>query len=365
LFGKEILLSNRKIKVAITGLSVSQHYIPNYVNAPESEVVIVHDIDAARAKQVAEKFGVPRWTTEYADVLASDADMVDVSTPNHLHAEQSIAAFEAGKHVLCQKPMGRTVAECKRMIEAARRTGRTLGVIMSMLDNPAVPDLRRAIAEGYLGKIASARFRIAHQEPLRRTDKSHWRSKRADVGGGSFIQLAIHQLNLALWLLDQNVESVIAYSDNLYCKLSIEGDDVTAAVARLDNGALMTMESGYSTTGNALEIYGTEGQILMVQKRLLVSMARGFKGQVLDYKKPDPDPNEWHQLTPPVDLTGQKGGAKTETNQNRQFVRALQEGKPAPTPGEIAMRDVAIVEAVYRSAELGRRVTLQEILDEE
>lgn len=346
------------IKVAVTGLSVSQGYIPNYVSAPEAEVVIVHDLDAARAKEVARRFGVPRWTTDYAEVLASDADMVDVSTPNHVHAQQTIAALQAGKHVLCQKPMARSVAECRSMITAAKRSGRKLGVMMTLHDNPFAEDVRRAVAEGYLGKIAAVRLRNAHQEPYRRADKQHWRAKRQDVGGGSFIQLTIHQLNLALWMLNQDVLSVMAYSDNLYCQHSLEGDDVTAAVAQLDSGALMTMESGYSSTGHALEIYGTEGRILMIENRLLVELARDFQGEALRYTRPAPPASRL------VELERSTGRQHRPWNQNRLFVRAILEGQEPPTPAEIGLRDVAIVQAVYRSAETGRRVSVRELLDE-
>lgn len=353
-----------KLKVAVTGLGVSRSFIPSWIAGPETEVILLHDIDAARARETAERFGIARWTTDYADVLASGADIVDVSTPNHLHAEQAVGAFEAGKHVLCQKPMAPTVSDCRRMVEAARRTGRTLGLMMSMLSDPYMADFRQAIRAGLIGKTAAVRVRCAHRGPLRSSyrERGHWRATQELVGGGSFMQLGVHVLNLALWLLDEEVVSVSGYAKNLHCRHSIEGEDVVAAAGELASGALITMESGYSSVGTGLEIHGTAGHLTWTEGEYFAELAADFDGALIRYRRPDDK-----AATVRIDQASLRDRAqelKKEANPQRNFARAVLAGRPAPVPGEIGVRDVAIIQAIYRAAATGGRVDVRDLLRE-
>ena len=354
------------LKVAVTGLKVSRGFLKNYLNAPETDLVLVHDIDGARAREVAEAFGVPRWTTDFDEVLASDIDFLDVSTPNHVHAFQIIAALEAGKHVLCQKPMAPTVRDCRRMIEASERTGKTLGMFMFRISDPFAVDMRRAVREGYLGDIAAVRIRNAHRGPYLRGDGLEWRAKKDLVGGGSFMQLGVHPLNYVLWILDDSVDSVMGYAKNLYCRDIIEGEDVVNAVGEMKSGALITLESGYSSIGYSVEIYGTEGHCILTEGELFIDMARDFDGEGLTYRKTEAKNPSRGQSTR-IDQTAVEEGIerwRAERNQNRAFAQAILAGDPPPASGEIGMRDVAVCQAIYRSAELGQRVTVQEMIDE-
>ncbi|MBN1674040.1 MAG: right-handed parallel beta-helix repeat-containing protein [Kiritimatiellae bacterium] len=304
--------------MGVTGLGVSRGYRPNYIKAPETELVLVHDIDPHHARAVAEQFGIPRWTARFEDVLAPGLDMLDVSTPNPAHAEQTIAALESGMHVLCQKPMAPTVRECASMVEAAHRAGRQLGMMMTWLNNPFAADLRRAIAEGYLGGIVSARVRNAHRGPYRRDDKSHWRAKASNVGGGSFMQVGIHPMNLALWLLGEEIVGVTGYARNLHCGHSLDGEDVACGVAELGSGALMTLESGYSSVGQAVEIYGTDGLILMSEKRLTIGLCRDFGGERLTYRRAADDGTSRPIPTQEIDMPDIRGDKNGEWRGRRE-----------------------------------------------
>ncbi|MEX0746273.1 MAG: Gfo/Idh/MocA family oxidoreductase [Phycisphaeraceae bacterium] len=353
----------QRVKVAVTGLGVSRTYLPNYASAPECELRMVHDVNEDRARAVAEAFHVPRWTTSYEDVLASDCDMVDVSTPNQYHAEQAIAALEAGKHVLCQKPMARDVAECRAMAEASERAGRTLGVMMTWLNNPFADDLRAAIAGGCIGEVAMVRVRNAHRAPLRR-GVANWRKDRANVGGGCFMQLVVHPMRLALSLTGRSVTQVQACYDNLHCRHSVGGEDVAAAVCRLDNAALMVAEASYCSTGRSVEIYGTEGQIVMQDDRIRLEFAAAFQGRRLHYVLPADGPGPFaavDQMCIKVDdVRGDRNNA--EENQNRRFIQALIAGRRAPVTAADGLHDVAVVDAANRAAESGRPVTLHEAM---
>lgn len=356
-------MSSGCLKVAVTGLGVSKKFLPRYIEAPETDVVLLHDIDEKKARETAARFGIPRWTTRYDDVLTSDAQIVDVSTPNHLHAEQAIAAFEAGKHVLCQKPMAPSVSDCRRMVEAARRTGKTLGLMMDMHSNPVLQDVKAAIGQGLLGKIAAVRVRCAHRGPFlsnyRATD--HWRASRANIGGGSFMQLGVHVLNLALWMLEDDVVSVTGYAKNLYCQQSIEGEDTVAASGELRSGALITMESGYSSVGTGIEIQGTAGHVIWVENDYYLEMSADFDGKMVHYQKPQGKPSTVRLDGAPLEAKIE--AIKKDDNPQRGFARAVLAGKPAPVPGEVGTRDVAIIQAIYLAAEQGGRVQVKDVLN--
>jgi len=356
-------MTDRILKVAVTGLGVSQQYLPKYVEASEMALEIVHDIDAERAREVAERFGAPRWTTDFDEVLSSGVDMLDVSTPNQLHAPQTVAALEAGVNVLCQKPMAPTVADCKAMVDAAERSDARLAMFMTRRDNPYSNDLRRIVAEGYLGKIAAVRIRSAHRGPYLRKGKDHWRAKASNIGGGSLMQLTVHALNYSLWMLGESVTRVTGFAKNLYCQHSLEGEDVVAAAAELESGALMTMEAGYSSVGHAMEFYGTEGSLLWGRTDgLTVMLQKDFEGELIHYKVGDV-PEAPLRIDPRAHDERAKDIA-AERNGQRAFARAILSGGEFDTPAEIGMRDVAICQAVYRSSDEGRPVEVAEMLRE-
>jgi len=354
-------MSKRVLKVAVTGLGVSwEAYLKEYVAAPETELVLLHDINGEWAEKVSKEYGGIPWTTDYNDVLRSDVDFVDVSTPNHIHADQTVAALEAGKHVLCQKPMAPTVADCRRMVEAAKRTGKTLGMFMCMLGMPIVGDLKRMVREGLLGQIASIHVRAAHRAPFLDKGKHGWRASARNIGGGSFMQLGVHHINFIQYVLEDEIVSVAGYAKNLYCHHSLEGEDVVGAAGELKSGSVITMESGYSSAGTSTEIYGTKGHFVMRNDCIFLELPEDFQGRILSYKRPAGDYPVVRIDTKDIHPAIQE--LEKETNMNRAFARAILAGEPAPQPGEIGMRDVAICQAIYRSAETGRRVAVQEML---
>ena len=177
------------------------------------------------------------------------------------------------------------------------------------------------------------------------------------------MQLAVHGLNYALWLVGEETVSVMGYARNLHCGHSLEGEDVVASAGELESGALITMESGYSSTGNSLEIYGTEGTLMCGRRRSTeVALSRDFSGELIEYRV---DGAPEHPLcVTPDDFGEEAERIAAERNGNRTFAKAILSGEPFDTPAEIGMRDVAVCQAVYRSAETGRRVRVSELIEE-
>src|SRR4029453_10190391 len=122
-----------EIKVALVGCGgVARNYRKAYAHLPGVQVTVTVDTDEAEARRAAAESGAAKSSAKFSDALAPDVDAVVISTPNFLHCEQAVAALDAGKHVLLQKPMARTVEECDAILEAAAKSGTTLGVYMNL-----------------------------------------------------------------------------------------------------------------------------------------------------------------------------------------------------------------------------------------
>ncbi len=344
------------LKVAIVGIGgEARFYWPSFSKKDESEIVLVQDIDEEKVAQQGEKIGVP-WTLGFEDVLASDADVVHISTPNHLHAEQTIACLEAGKHVSCQKPMARTALECDSMIAAAERTGKRLGVFMGGRGVPLHNEIRDMIAARVFGDVSSVASRGAHRGGWLAKDRSAWRGSKEKVGGGVFIQLAIHTINLTQWMLGDTIERVAGFSKNLLCERDIGGDDLTHAVVEYQSGRHGSFESGYAAEDGWLGVFGTCGSILETGGKIYFWSDTAWRGRVIEY-----DPSDGKQWWDRSDVAAGAGGWGAELDQNSAFIRAVRDGTPLPVTADEARHDVAVIEAVYRSAEIGRTVEVSEI----
>ena len=352
------------VKVAITGLGFANSMIPGYQSCPDTRVILIHDIDEARARKVSREHGDAPFTLRWQDVLDSNADLVEIATPNHLHAAQALEALQAGKHVLVEKPLAPTVSECRALCAAARQTGKRLGVNMTMLNEPLYHSLKAMLQRGLLGKIASVRIRAAHRILLQRQDKNHWRASKAHVGGGSFMQLAVHPLNLVQWLLGDEVVRVCGFAKNLYCQHSIEGEDVVTAAGEFQSGAGLVMESGYSSPAKGLAIYGTEGHFAIEDGYLKLEAREAYRDGRLEYPGAGHAPGQTVYYGPEVLKRFDEEERRSPDLQHLLFARAMRDGTPFEMTGEIGLRDVACVQAVYRAAETGRTVAVREILDE-
>jgi Predicted dehydrogenases and related proteins len=357
------LVGDTALGIALIGAGgMAKHYRDSYVGIPGTEYRLVVDVNPETARDAAESLGVGRWSTDWRDALADDIHIADISTPNHLHTEQAVALLGAGKHVLLQKPMAPSVAECQAIVAAAKAAGRLAGVYMSDLEDPLVWDLREIVQGGYIGRLSSVRARYAHRGGLRaQATADNWRGSAEKVGGGAFMQLSIHHINLLCWVLDDAFTSVMGYSKNLMCP-NIGGEDLAACVCEFEKtGALGVFESAWNADLNTVEVFGSEGRMLFGEGQggpAEAQLNRPFAGRVIRVDEPGR----------PIRFP-RSGGTSSHChrdnplNQHVAFVRAVLEGQPAaPVPAEVGLYDVAVVKAVYASAEQGRRVPVAEIL---
>ena len=200
-----------KYKIAIIGCgftahgagTVNQNHMPSLVKMPdEVELAAFCDIIEERAVESAKEFGTAsaRVYTDYRELLKDDSiDIVHVCTPNKSHAEITVAALEAGKHVCCEKPMAKTYAEAVTILEAAERTSRKLTVHYQYRFRPDAWYLKQLCQRGDLGEIYFAK---AHA--LRRRAVPTWGVflNEEEQGGGALIDIGRHALDMTLWMMD-------------------------------------------------------------------------------------------------------------------------------------------------------------------
>lgn len=340
-------MSKRKLKIALAGCGgVVKRYRRTYAHLQDVEVTTCVDANAAEARAAAEELGAEHIATDFPAALHADVDAVVISTPNHLHAEHAVAALEAGKDVLLQKPMARTAAECDLILAAQRRSRRKLGVYMNLLDHPLFRDIYRMIREDRLGKVALFSARLAHRGGLQWGGAgSNWRASKERTGGGSFIQLAVHYQHLMRWLLGQQVTRVQAMATNFACP-HLEGDDLMLAQYQLSSGSLGEIQTSWCCLEEHVSLLGTKASIHYRDNQVVefIGDTGPFEGEFLQLKGDGSFERFENALAPEWD------DAANVYNQHRRFCEALLAGRDPEVSGEEAREDVRIVEACYAGA---------------
>ncbi len=343
-----------KLKIALVGCGgMARLYRHIYTKIDGAELYMLIDANEETAKNAAEELGVARWSTNFEDCLCDEIDIVDISTPNFLHKDQAIAAIKAGKSVLLQKPVTVTAAEAQEIADAQKQYGAKVGVYMEMRSHPVCNEVRDIVQKGLLGTITSTRARKAYLTGLRLKPED-WRADITKTGGGGFIQLGIHCLDLCMWILGERVASVFAYSANNLCP-NMGGDDSTVALFEYESGISGIIEAGYNSTGKKVEIYGTEGSVIINEPdSVTVNLNGPYSGKLIKY-----DGNG--------EQTFETGFVHRELyrtdnpyEQHIAFVNAVREGRELPVDFSEGLYDMQIIESVYKSAKQKRFINLKE-----
>ncbi|MBJ6362657.1 Gfo/Idh/MocA family protein [Paenibacillus sp. GCM10012307] len=247
------------------GIANGKH-LPSLSKQKNAELVAFCDVIEERAQQAAEKYGTSeaKVYTDFQELLKDGSiDVIHVLTPNDSHANITIASLEAGKHVMCEKPIAKTAADAKRMVEAAKRTGKKLTVGYNNRFRTDSLHLKRLCEEGELGEIYFAK---AHA--IRRRAVPTWGVflDEEKQGGGPLIDIGTHALDLTLWMMDNYKPKVVL--GQAYHKLSqtenaanawgswdpakFTVEDSAFAMVVMENGATIMVESSWAL--NTLEV---------------------------------------------------------------------------------------------------------------
>jgi predicted dehydrogenase len=225
------------------------------------ELVSVARSNAELARSFAEEFGVQKWFGDWRELVADDGiDAVYVATPVYLHAEQTVAAAEAGKHVLCEKPMALTVTECDAMIAACRRNGVKLGIAYYRHFYPSIARIKEVIASGEIGKVSYVQINAFEHFDVPVDHPRGWFLDKARSGGGPMMDFGCHRIEALLNLFGEvrRVESIV--SNAVYGR-GVE--DTAIVLFQFDGGASATLAVTHATgeSVDTAEIFGTNGSI--------------------------------------------------------------------------------------------------------
>ena len=189
-----------KIRVGVIGLGIGRHHIRGYQSHPNAEVVAIADLDETRLAEVGDQYGVSKRYPSGEQMIATEGlDVVSIATPNKYHKSLTIAALEAGCHVLCEKPMAMNAAEARDMLVAATKAGKRLMIDFSYRFSEQSQVLKAQVDAGVLGEVYFARTLWHRRRGLPRF--GGWFGQKALSGGGPLIDLGVHRLDLALWLM--------------------------------------------------------------------------------------------------------------------------------------------------------------------
>jgi len=223
-------------------------------------VQVVYSRSKQRAAEFARKWSIPTHTTDLeAAVTDPDADTVIVALPNYLHEQAVIAAAQAGKNVLCTKPLGRNAAEARRMLEAVESAGVCHGYLEDLCYTPKTLKALETVAGGALGKVLWVRSREAHSGP-----HSDWFWNRDLSGGGAIVDLGCHCIEIARNFIGKDIRpiEVMCWADTQVHP--IDAEDHAVGLVRYENGALGQFEVSWAFRGGMDlrdEVAGTEGTI--------------------------------------------------------------------------------------------------------
>lgn len=315
---------------------------------PGAELVAVATRDEGRGRAFVTQHG-GTWYADYQELLAeARPDVVAICTPHDLHAPMTVAAAQAGAHVLCEKPMARNTAECDTMIEVCERAGVKLGVAFQGRFEPLSAKLKAGLDEGKIGRLLwSSANTLWH-----RTDAYYrsgpWRGTWAHEGGGVLINQAVHAIDLLIWLAGLP-QCVTARTRTL--NHAIEVEDAALAILEYGDrrlGLIQATTIAHPGFPERLEFFGSAGSVVY------------NKGQArLEWRVADP-PQEYTDeaevssgAARPMDIT-----AAGHTALYNDFAAAIREGRSPVIDGREGRRSVSLVEAIYRSAQTGSTTEL-------
>jgi predicted dehydrogenase len=331
-----------KVRVALLGLgSIAQVvHLPILAQLKQAELTGVCDVDRSKAKAIANRFGIPRVFANDGEAFAADEiDALVICTPNHLHEAQAIAALEAGKHVLVEKPLALTAEGAAAVIGAAEAAGRVLQVAMNNRFRPDSQALRPFLTGGELGDIVLARGAWLNRKM--RILRPTWRHRRATAGGGAFMDIGVQILDLALWLVQfPKITSVYA---NMHTPQGMEVEDSATVVLRLAAGGTLSVSVSWSLIADRdfhnLRLLGTRGSGAIAPLSVFKELETGMI-----------------EVTPQLPAHRENLYTMSYRNELQFFLESVRGEEPPPRPRE-QIELMRLVSLAYQSAEERREVS--------
>lgn len=345
------------VKIGIIGCGkiTEVRHAPEYYNNENSQIVAYYDADPARSQAMADIYG-GKVCSSIEEVLGMDIDAVSVCVTNKDHAKVSIAALDAGKHVLCEKPMASTLEECVNMVETANRCQKILMIGHNQRYAKSHVKAKQIIESGEIGEILSFSTTFGHSGPEAWTGKqSSWFFDKSRATFGVLADLGVHKTDLIHFLCGQNIVEVSATMQTLHKAFPdgspITVDDNAACIYKLENGAVGTMRVSWTYYGeedNSTRIYGTKGCIRLYDDSKYSLIVEKSGGEKVYYELDKMASNE-----------EQTSGRSVNTGVIDAFIECIVNGTPTVSSGEDAIDSMRVVFAAEESAKSGKTIKVQ------
>ena len=354
-------MAKKKLQVGIIGVGgIARTHIPGWEASEYAELAAGSDVNGDVLKAWGEQHGVKKLYADPEDLFADpEIDIVDVCTPNNYHAPLSIGALDAGKHVICEKPLAPTPKQVKAIIAARDRSGKLLMCAQSSRFSGASLAMKAEIDTGVLGDVYHARCWVLRRSGV--PGRPGFIMKQHS-GGGPCIDIGVHVLDLTLWLMGNpdpvSVSGVaraeLAHQKGAFSTMGRGGgripetfdvEDFAAAFVRFENGATLILETSWmlhhgSASDRQIWLYGTKGGAHLPSCEVYRSnnTARQHYNTALQ-------------------STGDT--MKAHALECVTFARAVAKGLPSPVLAEQSLQVMAILDGIYRSQEKGREIVLK------
>jgi UDP-N-acetyl-2-amino-2-deoxyglucuronate dehydrogenase len=340
------------IKFAIVGAGIiARHHAESICRHPDAELVAVADNSIDRARRLAEEVGsAPRLFADYQEMLKmEEIDVVCVCTPSGSHSEGTIAAAQAGKHVLCEKPLDIKAEGMTAMIEACREHNVKLGCVFQRRLMPAMLHARKAIQEGKIGRPVLGNAYLKYYRSPEYYKSGVWRGTWKLDGGGALMNQGIHGVDLIQYLMG-DVESVFAYSAAL--TRDIEVEDTAVVALKYKSGAFGIIQgttSVYPGQETRFEIHGDKGTIEFGDNGIKQWTFMGHDEAAPEYEDT-------------LGLASSSSPQQISTAGHYYYVddmiQAIRDNREPHVNGEEARKSVDLILAIYESARLGKEIIL-------
>lgn len=305
----------------------------------------VCDVDSVAAEELASLHGAEAYSD--IDLLLSamrgKVDVIAVCTPNYLHAEHTIASFESGFHVVCEKPMAMNSHDCGEMIKQAEKANRRLFVVKQNRYNPPVRYLKDILESGSMGKIMSVQLNCFWN----RNDNyfaSEWKGKIQKDGGTLFTQFS-HFIDLLYWLVG-DIDHVSAVSDNFIHAETVEFEDTCVALARFRNGALGSMHFSINAYGKNME-----GSLTLFCEKGTVKVGGQYLNEIEYHNVQGLELSELPVGRPPNEYGEYQGSMSNHEDVYTNVSDVLIAGGKISVTGIEGLKTVEIIEKIYKAAE--------------
>jgi predicted dehydrogenase len=323
-----------KVRWGILGVAriATVKVIPAMQRGAYSDIVAIASRDLQKARSAAGDLGIPRAYGSYEQLLADpEIEAIYNPLPNHLHVPWSIRAAEAGKHVLCEKPVSMTVAECRTLIDARDRTGVKIGEAFMVRTHPQWLRARELVRSGEIGDLRAVMtaFSYNNRDPKNIRNVEEW-------GGGALMDIGCYPIHLSRFLFGEEPTRALGLIDR---DPEMRIDRLTSAVLDFPAGQAVFTCSTQMVPYQRVQILGTRGRIEV---------------EIPVNAPPNRPCRLW--VDNGADLFG--GGLRTEqleisdqyTIQGDLFSKAVREAGEPPTPLEDSIRNMAVIEALFQSA---------------